>query len=378
MSLWKRGKVYWSYIYVDGIRYSQSTGTGNLRQATTIETQFRDELNRKRHQIIEPHPEMTFGALAARFLAEGAARPWHLGRLTLLLPYWEQVPIGRIYKGMADDYRRRRHAKKKVTDLTINRDLQALRRMLFWAVDEGLLPTNPLSRLRLVPERRKPRSIPSLEDERRLIEAAAPHLESLIIAAVDTGMRRGELLTQRWEHVDFNRRLLQVTHSKTAGGEGREIPFTGRVCDLLFGMRQNDGLIFTFKSAEIKRVKTAWHTAIHRAGIRYFRFHDLRHTFNTRLMEAGVMQDIRKALMGHSSGEDVNAIYTHVELPAKRKAIQQLEAWIATQHQQPNTEGARDEKSETNGNRNAATGGRTDRAEAVEEKDAGRGRPGSD
>ncbi len=378
MSLWKRGRVYWSYIYIDGIRYSQSTGTGNLRQATTIEQRFRDDLNRKRHHIIEPRPEMTFGELTARFLAEGASRPWHLDRLTILLPYWEGVPIGRIYKGMADDYRRRRHAQKTVTDTTINRDLQALRHMLFWAVDEGILAANPLSRLRLVPERRKPRFIPSLEEERRLIEAAAPHLKHLTIAAVDTGMRRGELLHQRFEHVDFNRRLLQVTQSKTAGGEGREIPFTARVYDLLIGMRRDEGLIFTFKGQEIKRIKTAWKAAIGRAGIRYFRFHDLRHTFNTRLMEAGVMQDIRKALMGHSSGEDVNAIYTHVELPAKREAIRKLEAWIVTQNQQPDMKGERDERSTINGNRSTATGGRPDGTEAVEEADADRGRPRSD
>jgi hypothetical protein len=54
---------------------------------------------------------------------------------------------------------------------------------------------------------------------------------------------------------------------------------------------------------------------------------------NTRLMEAGVLQEIRKALMGHSSGEDVNSIYTHIELPAKRLAIQKLEEWVAAQRQ---------------------------------------------
>jgi integrase len=331
MSLWKRGNVYWSYVYVDGIRHSQSTGTGNLRQATLIEQRFREELNLKRHQIIEPRPQMSFGELAARFLAEGDPRPWHIDRLKLLLPYWSETPIGRIHKAMTTDYRKRRHATKAVTDTTINRDLEALRHILFWAVDEGLLTTNPLSRLRLVPERRKPRSILGVEEEERLLGAAAPHLRSVIISALDTGMRRGELLHQLWEHVDFNRRLLSVTQSKTAGGEGREIPLTERVYSLLQTLRQDEGLLFTFKGKPIHAVKTAWKAAIRRAGIRYYRFHDMRHTFNTRLMEAGVMQEVRKALMGHSSGEDVNSIYTHVELPAKREAIRKLEAWVAAQ-----------------------------------------------
>jgi integrase len=331
MSLWKRGNVYWSYVYVDGIRYSQSTGTGNLRQATRIEQRFQEELNLKRHQIAEPRPNMTVGELSALFLAEGNPRPWHIDRLKLLLPYWSETPVGRIHKAMADDYRKRRHAAKTVTDTTINRDLEALRHILFWAVDEGLLTANPLKGMHLVQERRKPRSVLGLDEEPQLLNAAAPHLRSIIITALDTGMRRGELMSQRWEHVDFNRNLLFVTRSKTAGGEGREIPFTARVHDLLQVLRKEEGLLFTYEGKPIRIVKTAWVAAVRRAGIRYRRFHDLRHTFNTRLMEAGVMQEVRKALMGHSSGEDVNSIYTHVELPAKRAAIQKLETWIASE-----------------------------------------------
>ena len=105
-------------------------------------------------------------------------------------------------------------------------------------------------------------------------------------------------------------RPLSVTRSKTAGGEGREIPLTRRLQALLAASSQPQGLIFTFKDQPIRAVKTAWKAAIRRAGISYYRFHDLRHAFNTRLMEAGVMQEVRKALMGHSSGEDTNSIYT--------------------------------------------------------------------
>ena len=216
----------------------------------------------------------------------------------------------------------------------MNRDLEALRHILFWALDEGLITANPLSRLRLVQERRKPRTILGCAEEELLLAAAAPHLRRMIVASIDTGMRRGELLHERWEHIDLTRNLLFVTQSKTAGGEGREIPLTERVSSLLLADRQASGLVFTFHDNPIQQIKTAWKTAIRRAGIRYYRFHDLRHTFNTRLMEAGVMQDVRKALMGHSSGEDVNAIYTHVELPVKREAIRKLEAWVKDQQQQ--------------------------------------------
>jgi hypothetical protein len=154
-------------------------------------------------------------------------------------------------------------------------------------------------------------------------------------------MRRGELLTQRAEHIDLIRNVLLVTHSKTVGGEAREIPLTARFANILAVLKDDldkreasakrknpDDLIFTFEGRPIKKIKTAWKTAIRKSGIRYFRFHDLRHCFNTRLMEAGVIQDVRKALMGHSSGEEVNSLYTHVELPVKREAIQKIEAWV--------------------------------------------------
>ena len=203
--------------------------------------------------------------------------------------------------------------------------------MLFWAVDEGILLANPLSRLRLERERKKKRPVLSLEEEARLLAAAAPHLRPILIAALDSGMRRGEILQQRWEDVDFNRNLLFVTRSKTPEGEAREIPLTARFRQLLEATQQPSSTVFAFEGRPIRQVKTAWKAALRRSGIRILRLHDLRHTFNTRLMEAGVMQEVRKSVMGHSSGEDINATYTHVELPAKREAIRKLEVWVQSQ-----------------------------------------------
>jgi len=74
------------------------------------------------------------------------------------------------------------------------------------------------------------------------------------------------------------------------------------------------------------------------------------------------MQEIRKAIMGHSSGEDVNAIYTHVELPAKREAIRKLEAWVATNNSQPQPKGEIDERSESSRTSTAKVLGFPDRA----------------
>jgi integrase len=333
MSLFKRGGVYHAYVWQNGVRYHKSTGTGNRQKAQLIDQRSKEELNLQRHQVRQPVPQMRFGELAARFLAEGTPRAYHLDRLKLLLPFFTDCTIGSIHKGLVREYRARRHHERNVSDTTINRDIEAFRHILYWAVDEGFLSANPLARIRMERERRKPRPILALAEEDGLLAAAAPHLKPIIIAALDTGMRRGEILQQRWEHIDLDRQLLFVTRSKTAEGEAREIPLTGRLLALLMAIRKPDGTVFTFRERPLHRIKTEWKAALRRSGIRLLRFHDLRHTFNTRLMEAGVMQEVRKALMGHSSGEDVHATYVHVELPHKREAIRRFETWVRAQRE---------------------------------------------
>ena len=347
MTLYKRGKVWWTYVMVDGFRHSKSTETSNRRLAEQVDQQYRDELRVRRYQAPQLNPDMLFDELTARFLANGNPKAYHLDRLKILLPFFGSRPIGRINRNLALEYRAWRHREKTLTETTVNRDLECLRRMLFWAVDEGLLLANPLTRVPMIRERRKRRSVMSLEEEDLLLNACSPHLRFMVTAALDTGMRRGEILHQVWDDVDFSRRLLFVSHSKTAQGEAREIPLTTRLFDLLWEKREDEGAIFTFKGVTITSVKTAWKGALRRAGIRHCRFHDLRHTFNTRLMEAGVLQEIRKALMGHSSGEDVNSIYTHIELPAKREAIRKLQEWVQHQQQERKQGNGSDQRSGT-------------------------------
>jgi integrase len=152
-------------------------------------------------------------------------------------------------------------------------------------------------------------------------------------------MRRGEITHQLWQDVDLPRKLLYVSLSKTPEGEMREIPLTSRLADLLAGMSRDDGLVFTYKDEAVRIIKRSWGSALKRAKVRHIRFHDLRHTFNTRLLEAGVIQEVRMALMGHSSGHSVHATYTHVELPIKRHAIARLELWVKEQRQELQLQG---------------------------------------
>jgi integrase len=361
VSLFKRGKVWWAYVYRDGIRHQYSTGTSNRKRAEKIADKFKEELNDERFQIVEFDPTMTFGELAARFIAGGSVRPHHLYHLKLLLPFFSEVPILRITKSLADEFRKIRHSRNQaIKDATLNRDLSVLRHILYWAVDEQLLAANPLTRMKMVRERRTRRQVLSVAEEVLLLGVAKDHLRAMILTALDTGMRRGEITGQTWEDVDFSQKVLFVTRSKTPEGESREIPLTERLFKYLLEHRKPEGLVIDFKGHPVRIVKRSWGTALKNAKLRHIRFHDLRHTFNTRLMEAGVLQEIRMALMGHSTGSKIHSLYTHIELPAKREAIRKLEGWVNNQPQQPQEENANansetDRPESTHGNAGAQT-----------------------
>lgn len=236
----------------------------------------------------------------------------------------------------------------------MNRDLSVLRRVINWGVEEGIIIANPLGKLRLERERRTKRPVMSVREESVLMAHAPVHLQRIIRCALDTGMRRGEILTQRWEDVDFDNRILHVSHSKTPEGESRVVPLTGRLYATLASFRRERGTVFTYspprKASEgngedsshsspgdpIKIVKTAWAASLRRAGLRHFRFHDLRHTANTRLMLAGVLQEVRRELIGHSSqhSRDVNDRYSQIGLAELKDAVAKLELWLAAQANQ--------------------------------------------
>jgi hypothetical protein len=96
-------------------------------------------------------------------------------------------------------------------------------------------------------ERRIRRQVLSVAEEILLLAAAKDHLRAMIIAALDTGMRRGEITSQLWEDIDFSRKLLFVTRSKTPEGESREIPLTERLQVSICSNRpQGPGLVINF------------------------------------------------------------------------------------------------------------------------------------
>ena len=215
MSLYKRGNKWWSSVWIDGSRSLKPTGTSNRRKAEAIDRQHHDELNDARQRLPQLKPTMTLGELAALFIGSGMGKPHSLDRMKHLLPFFADIPLLAINTSAIRRYRQERNKQKTLTAATVNRDLSVLRRILYWGVEEGYLAANPLGRLRMERERRTKRPVMSLREEQLLLKASPEHLQRIIRCALDTGMRRGEITTQRWEDIDFDNRILHVSHSKT-------------------------------------------------------------------------------------------------------------------------------------------------------------------
>jgi integrase len=146
-----------------------------------------------------------------------------------------------------------------------------------------------------------------------------------VLVAIGTGMRRGDQLSLRWEKVDFQRNVIYVANQKT----GREypVPMNEDVRGAMLSLKREAraGAEFVFVNPKTGGryldVKKAFARACAKAGIGDFRWHDLRHTFGTRLAEAGYSEATIAELMGHADRKTTGR-YTHGTDRAKREAVE--------------------------------------------------------
>ncbi len=175
---------------------------------------------------------------------------------------------------------------------------------------------------RIKPSRPRNRWL-TFSEEERLVESAAAHLKPIIRFAVDTGGRRSELLGLDWRYVDMNNR--RITFVQTKNGEDRTLRLCQRAYETLESLGPKDlGPVFTYQGKALKGFKSSFDKAREKAGIEDFRFHDLRHTFASRLVQGGVPLYEVMHLTGHKSLEMVQR-YAHLAPEFQEAAIAVLD-----------------------------------------------------
>ena len=188
------------------------------------------------------------------------------------------------------------------------------------AVDWELIEETPFRKSKLI---RLPEQTPlyfSKDDFRVLIETISTRwLQELVIFAVNTGMRRGEIVNLKWENVDFIRKLVLVRNSQqftTKSKRERTIPLNRRALHTLKERSGSSGYVFTDAEGlniRDKRLTRLFAEAVRRAGINpRLHFHSLRHTFASWLVQDGVsLYEVQK-LLGHSNIA-VTQVYSHLQ-----------------------------------------------------------------
>lgn len=158
------------------------------------------------------------------------------------------------------------------------------------------------------------------------MSVSSPYLRSILIVALNTGMRYSEILNLSWSQINFAE--MQLTVLKTKSGKPRAIPLNAILQAEFLALRNRVGRSpFVFPKPKtgtsVTTVKTAFRTACSRARVLGLRFHDLRHTFASRLIEKGADIEIVRSLLGHSSIE-MTQRYVHSADERRRFAVEKL------------------------------------------------------
>lgn len=218
------------------------------------------------------------------------------------------------------------------TIASVNRELALLRRMLNVALQEGWLRRNPMqggdSLISVAAEHKRERII-NLKEESLLLDACTgkrEHLRSVIVAALETGMRKGELLKLRWSDIDFDEGIITVRAFNTKTMRAREVAMSALLKSELEIVWQKspkdaDALVFGIKDD----VKKSFDSARNAAGLPDVRFHDLRHTHATRLVAAHIpLSEVGRAL-GHTQANTTYR-YVNANIDSARRVADALNA----------------------------------------------------
>ena len=250
---------------------------------------------------------------------------------------------------------------------TRNKYVQILKAMFRWAVRKGYLARNPISEDSALKREKHARRARRLvgDEEQRLIAAAPPRLQRLILGALESGARLGELLSLLWKDVDLARREITIRATNAKNKENRHIPISTRLGAVLeMGRFDPAGVPFgpedhVFGDEVGRRLRTtqkAWQTAILKANGHTpqwhprtkrlqpesqavyqavdLRFHDLRHEAGSRWLEAGMSIHHVKALLGHASHSTTD-IYLNATRVGLHEAMQRVDAKRTTGTLQP-------------------------------------------
>jgi integrase len=220
----------------------------------------------------------------------------------------------------------------------VNREMTVLKHMMSKALEWKLVTANPFQGVRSLRVPSRIERILGVDEESRLLACCdrlrSRFLRSVVVLALNTGMRRGELLSLKWEQVDLAQGRIRVLNAKT-NSSTRSIPVNSIVHNLLSELSRNKKSQMVFPSSRragkgFLDLKKGFKKAVQLAGLPKIRFHDLRHTFATRLVQKNVDLITVQHLLGHVN-ISMTARYAHSPDSARIAAVKRLDELFSSQ-----------------------------------------------
>lgn len=236
-------------------------------------------------------------------------------------------PVNKITPEDIEKYKTHLRDVRNLKNSSINRYLEILSKMFNLAINNKELVENPVSKVQKLRENNHTIRFLTTDEEKRLftsIDNIAPYIKPIVITALQTGMRRGEILNLKWSNIKNNHIELLDTKSNNP----RYIPLSLTLQDVFGQIQKSSEYVFVNPKTDkpYKDIKRSWNNIRNDANLLDFRFHDLRHTVATRMVEKGIDLLVVKDILGHTMIETTMR-YAHPVPERKRAAIEILNSY---------------------------------------------------
>ncbi len=333
--MFKRSGVWWTCIRHDGKKIQKSLETSERKLAQAIEAKIRTEIIEGSYFEKLVGSKKSFKDMVDKFLKEHAPKvsinmqSSYSVSLKHLIPFFGETKLTSISPKMISRYKVLRKDEGAALG-SINKELAMLSKSFSMAVKEWeWLRDNPVSRVQREKLDNEIDRWLTDDEEIRLLGNCPKWLGEIVVFGLHTGLRKEELLSLEWSRVSLLRKTILIKETKN--GKPKTLPLN-KVALGILGQRskvrsiKNDLVFFTRNGTKLSgyNIRRAFNDARKRAKIEDFRFHDLRHTFATRLAQAGVDLYKISKLLGHRDIKNTQR-YSHHCPDSLRNGVEILE-----------------------------------------------------
>lgn len=348
MAVYRRGKIWWYSFEFQARRVQESSGFTNKTAALRVEAKRKADLLDRRAGFTKPKLAPKFDEFVVQFLKWSAqvhgpkTHQLHANNCKSLKRFFEGKWLDEITHRMVEDFRFARIQENRwgdnddrpISGATVNRALATLRLIFNYAERSGYTVPNPVKGVEFFKEPTHLRTISRQEEIAYLAKASQP-LRDIARIILDTGMPPDEVFRIEFANVDLVHRSIFNSFGKTPAAR-RKLTMTDEVYKILERRFEKAESRYAFPSPDspdkpISRVHKAHDGAVRRAGIKpHFILYDLRHTYASRAVMAGVDLPTLAALLGHTSIL-MTMRYVHPAEEHKREAAGKIEIYNASE-----------------------------------------------